>query len=821
MFLNADAPGASADSLTFEKGVYAEETESLQRFFARVLQLYTIDLTTLTSNVPVGRPALLDYLNTASVKRKWINYHLLKADLVLDIQVLSNAYAYGQIIIAINYSDWIAEIPNTSVSDLGRYHQCTKEHVILDIGMSNTATLRIPWNQPLPFWDLQLLPSTINYPVIEISTMYSLIRADTGGVAVGNLIVNAHLENVSIAIPTPAVNVSERSRLKRRDTPFAHDVAVHNESKEATGKGFMSGPLSAVSDATRMLKNVPFIGQSASAVSEVSNGLSKAAAIFGWSRPRDLAPSTTIGFNDESCSTALDQFKSLTLDPNAAVTPSLSNSDNLSFQATICRPGIVAAFPYNQSYLSGDIINSYPVHPGLVWRNSTDFKYPLSPLAYYSFPFRMWRGTIDVRIDFVASRFHRGRVRIIYTPYKLTTANVPADVSLTSFNMVVDISCSTTVEFSIPWMSADPYLPCGLDFIDTDPLLTNSNGFISIQVVDPLQAPSASGAPVYVTTWYKAGKDFELAEHQGQTKVTPWDPRLTEIEKTNVVPWTDLYDDPQDIVPTLGSGASLHPAYVGYVNQSARSTNDAAVDALVKTELGHSVDSANQAITYVGERYSSFRPLTKRFATAMLMPVQSNSANTTVFGLPRMPPTAGVYDKGTGLDPQYVGPYVPCPLTHFSMPFRGTRGSTRIDIIPSPTCSMDRSMTQITFPTTLPIHARQVIHHTDSPVSTYYGAEEFTDLMTSGKAVAQFSSAYQQTSFNIPYQQNGLYEITRYKSGAAAAIKGRYPCAVVVCPWKSTDSVVRVRYAAGEDFNPEVWVGIPPVYTAVLPPQLV
>lgn len=817
MFLNADAPGAEADSLSYQEGVFAEETESLQKFLSRVLQLYTIDLTTLTITVPAPLPVLTDYLNTASVKRKWINYHLLKADIVLDIQVLSNAFAYGQIIIAVNYSDWIAEYGSTAYNALGRYVQASKEHVILDVGMSNTATLRIPWNQPLPMWDLQLLPSTQCYPVIEISKMGNLYRADDGGVAVGTLIVNAHLENVHIAVPTPAVNVS--ARLKRRDTP-APPGGLASESKEATNRGFVSGPLSAISDATRMLKNTPFFGKTSEAISEASGGLAKAASIFGWSRPRDLSPGTTIGFTDETNCAALDQFKSLTLDPNAAVQPALENQDNLSFQNTVGRKGISSAFNYALGDAPGKILASIPVHPGLTWRSGAESLFALTPLAYYSHPYRMWRGTIDVRLDFIASRYHRGRVRVIYSPYKLDTATVPADVSLTSYNFVVDISCSTTVEFSVPWMSADPYLPAGLVFLDTDPVNTNSNGFISIQVVNQLQAPSATGADVMVLAWYKAGKDFELAEHEGLLNVTPFSPTMTLTEISNSVDWLPIYENPQDPSRAPLPGSVLKKAYRGYTNQSQVAANDAAVTAGVLATLGREVDSSRAAVTYVGERFNSFRPLAKRFSTAMIIPCQSNDNHTTVFALPRMPPSAGVYQGQLLADTKFVGPFIECNLAYLCAPFRGTRGSTRVNINPTPTANPGRSVTYVSFPVNAPIMSRQTIDHTDDPVANLYAREELSDLATGGKATAAFSAAYQEISFSIPYQQNGLYEIPNYWLGANRDNPTLYPSAVVVMPWRSVDSAVRVKYAAGEDFNPEVWVGIPPTFVATLPPKL-
>jgi hypothetical protein len=74
--------------------------------------------------------------------------------------------------------------------------------------------------------------------------------------------------------------------------------------------------------------------------------------------------------------------------------------------------------------------------------------YPTA-LAYASFPFRYWRGSLKFRFEVVCSKFHRGRLRLLYDPKAVPNV---ADFNK-NYQTILDLDESTDLTVEVHWCS--------------------------------------------------------------------------------------------------------------------------------------------------------------------------------------------------------------------------------------------------------------------------------------------------------------------------------------------------------------------------------
>lgn len=138
-------------------------------------------------------------------------------------------------------------------------------------------------------------------------------------------------------------------------------------------------------------------------------------------------------------------------------------------------------------------------------------------------PFKYWNGTFKIRLQIVASAFHRGRLAIVYDPVK--TSLVREDNA--AYTQIVDIATCRDVTFSVGPNQDRTMLTYGLpdiipptgalytDNFGTSPLIDYEmgNGTIAIYVLNELttSAPSATiDNDIQVLVHVSMGDDFQV-----------------------------------------------------------------------------------------------------------------------------------------------------------------------------------------------------------------------------------------------------------------------------------------------------------------------
>ena len=208
----------------------------------------------------------------------------------------------------------------------------------------------------------------------------------------------------------------------------------------------MSAPASAVASVAARLTDVPVLGPFARATEIGARAVSGVAKLFGYSNPPEI--SNVVAFQPRAFhalanvdqSVALDK---LSLDPKnevamSALTIGLPDSDPLTIANTCGRESFLFGTNWSNSDSNDALLASALVSPPYAVSGGGYFVSP--PLAYFSIPYRYWRGSILYRFKFIKSKYHKGRVIISYDPAGVITSTT--DTETTTFTRVVDISVS-------------------------------------------------------------------------------------------------------------------------------------------------------------------------------------------------------------------------------------------------------------------------------------------------------------------------------------------------------------------------------------------
>jgi len=145
-------------------------------------------------------------------------------------------------------------------------------------------------------------------------------------------------------------------------------------------------------------------------------------------------------------------------------------------------------------------------------------------LSYLAAFFTFWRGSVDLRWDFVSSKMHSGRLGFIFFPNddlncKYGASPASLDLSLFTNNPIYyfDLAESKTAQLTIPFQSGTHMkwmLPARFRIAEGSTLPTQlenyMTGTLAIVVVNQLMAPSSVVQSVEFNTFVGAGPDMEF-----------------------------------------------------------------------------------------------------------------------------------------------------------------------------------------------------------------------------------------------------------------------------------------------------------------------
>jgi len=534
------------------------------------------------------------------VREKLSGFTFFRGDMEFRIQVNAQPFQQGRLLcVFVPYrANWSPDNIHTSVLSLTGL--TGYPHADLDLSTTQTLTIQVPFVCPLSY-----LPLT--YRRYSIGSLQGIVYGQLAG-GTGNVAgtVWARFTNVSVQVPT-GVSLypitPPTGRLEDVDDVSEAERAeamIGNKETSSASMGPISGTANIVGKVALAAKDVPFIGGYSTAVSQVADGISRVATLFGFSKPTSEAPLSPVTVNlarNMANYNGVDTSKSLALDANAAlpVAPLFgSEIDEMAIKYICGTPNYLDDFSWTTA--STGALRVYPATPLHSRAASNNTLYPncfSSPhVAYISKIFTRWRGSLRFNFRFVKTNYHSGRLRISYVPAprQYYASDIP-DLDK-CYSEIVDIRERSEFEFIVPFVYHMPWCrvvgvdPSAYSPTNTGAFTSNIPGYVVVEVINTLQRPNTLVSDsIGIIVEFSGGEDFEVSVPRNQ----PYAPVLGVLAAA----------------PTRAEAQMWMPP----TRQDQQMHNEKSVQLFRKQP----VDDDGSALASVGEKVVSVKQLLQRF----------------------------------------------------------------------------------------------------------------------------------------------------------------------------------------------------------------
>jgi len=471
------------------------------------------------------------------------------------------------------------------------------------------------------------------------------------------------------------------------EIPQASRTYSNKSNKLGTEDEYGQSPVSSTASAIAAAAgwvgdNVPLIAPYMRATQSVASFTATVAKAFGYTDPPvldNVKPFKDMPFHslaspeisDPTAKLTLDSKNELTIDSR---TVGLDGTDELAIKSLVTRRTFLASRTWVIGDNSGLRLASFGVTPDL--RNtdtspSTGLAIQRTPMGHVSRMFKYWRGDIEFTMRFIATPFHKGRLRITWEP----DGNNEGDETIL-YSRIIDLSEDREVTFTVPWLNDNlwlrvPQTNSATTFYslnNTFPPINrdNNNGMLSVFIETELTAPDNSD-DVVMLFYVNGGTNMAFADPQApDQKYSARDGATTGqalLASGNEPLGGDLI--PQSTLDSVGGGAV----------QAHASKN------ITFTEVRDEVDKITTVT--MGEAVHSLRPLMRRSTHLFrnILDGQSNASGAMYYlqyNLPRQPALPGFDTVGmwpvSGTRYNYVNWL---PSSWMRICFLGERGSYR------------------------------------------------------------------------------------------------------------------------------------------------
>jgi hypothetical protein len=504
----------------------------------------------------------------------------------------------------------------------------TLHHTILDISEQTEAELRSPFLNTLP---VRGNCSGIPGPGAIHVGLYTALRVGAAAPTTISYTLWVHFEDLLFAGP-----YSQSGKVK-----------LVGKEKVVSVKGPIEQAIAATRKVTTALGRIPMLDSYlvpcdwALAIGE------KLAGAFGWSRPVQTDAITRVRYNETDYMATCDGAE-----PGYMLSGSLTNKlaptkgygydpvDEMSIDYIKGKWAVNDRVTWSSSQAAGTSLVQESIRPGNYWHltevNSGTTLYRHAPISWLQSFFYLWRGSIKYRLRIAKTKFHSGRLLIVYKPassgaYPGSTSSIPYGDCGYLYSMVVDVRDQSIIEFTVPFNSEHLYNQ-----------YLEPSGTLAVFVQNQLIAPEVVSSTIDITVEVAGGDDLEFA-----------------------FPRTSLYDPVIAVPPMMMAVADPVTSQSGipaFVDNSVPSFSNEETN--MPPTLGGlcsipdmSCIAAQEAI---GEQITSVKQL------AMMSSIFMTPGNSVSLDLPALLPlkkNGGTYN------------YIPDMVSKVYAPFRFYRGS--------------------------------------------------------------------------------------------------------------------------------------------------
>jgi len=794
-----------------------QEIATLAQFMSRPIKILNLGWNNATTQGTFNPWSL--FFNDKRVANRLTNYNLLRATLKVKFVINGNIFFMGRMIVG--YAPFC---PSDSVSNYSFAEDVVQlsqlPHIFINPTTSEGGIITCPF-----FFN----KNYVNVPAGEynlLGNMYynvlnSLNHATQGAdFSELNISVFAWAEEVQLSVIT--------SRDKDTLIPQSGEIETANKS------GIVSGPATSIARVANALANIPAITPYAKATELAFNTISKIASSFGYCRPSvtktadfvRIIPSSSFALTntpDLSLKLSVDHKQESTVDPRVA---GIMEEDMLSIVNIAKRESYIGKCIWADTDITDDMIWNCRVTP-CIWVDGANDAYHFPATAMAALPFRYWTGTLNYRFQVVCSGFHKGRLAVSWDP-NFHASDVPeynimyteiVDIAETQ-DFTVSIANGqevTLIRNAIPGVTTLPEIVGLFRFTNVENF---ANGVIALNVINALTFPDSTVHPfIEINTYISAGDDFKV-----------------------FVPW----DHFQNFVATQPVSAALLAADETLEEQSGTlvGSNDDSEDSPQKPDKHVLFDDSTADMTnlvYTGESIPSFRAMLKRYS--LWRTILGTPSATTIriganFKFAIYPFQRGRYGNAPDLAVGSVN-YAFCNmlLLHWvTYAFSGFRGNFRYKVVPrcmfdttssSHTLSVQRFSSEVTnteyaapnrffTPTFI---ADRAAARTALRVSAENHDGDFSNTGTQGMAWITTNSS-NMLEFEVPFYSQFRFAGTRHHGWTQADTWGLGGYYLQVKGAMNNTQVFDIYAAAGEDFQPYFFIGLPKMYYEPTPPAV-
>lgn len=438
-------------------------------------------------------------IGNAIMRKKFDNYSYFSATLKIKVILNSTPFNYG--LAMASYRPWSSGFFN--VDEVPQLIQRQKVYLKPQSNMGGELTCPFFFNFNQCKIDLQEISSLGQ---LKISTLVGLSTVGTSS-AKCNIRIYGWLEDVKLYGPTITTVQAKQ--------------------------GIVGKTCSAIANVSKVLELTP-LEPYATATGSIATTVGAVADTFGFTNDPNIKAVDPVYIssmpNMATCdiSQPLDRL-SVDCRNELAVgekTLGLDTEDQMTVSYVVGKDGLVGAFVWTSAQSSNTLIMQLPVNIN-VFNNKTIngvyTQYP-SPIKYVADSFEFWRGDIIYNIEFVCTKFHKGRVRIRYDP--INRGSTTNDSLTAGYNKVIDVGEQNSFQVRVPWMSRLPWLRCdSLMGVDppyaTQPLSSlndgNTNGVLTVSVETELTSPK-DGTPVILFVTARGAENLEFAAPKQSVK---------------------------------------------------------------------------------------------------------------------------------------------------------------------------------------------------------------------------------------------------------------------------------------------------------------
>lgn len=456
------------------------------------------------------------FLESPAVKKKIDNYAFMRGNLHVKFVINGTPFQYG--LMRASYRPLPSLVKNkTATVDtirLGRLIQRSQQPgVYLDPSQSAGGEMSLPF-----FYHKNWLDITSDADV-----------ANFGEIAFDIFAV------LQLALSTGSNSVTIRTFAWMTDVELMGPTSKLTLQGDEYGDSPISGPATAVANVASYLVDVPIIGSFARATEIGARTVGKIASFFGFTNVPNISnvdPVYCMSTPHLATAEISVPYQKLALDPKTelSIDPKLfglDGQDELSMAYLKKKESLFAVASWETSDAVDAKLLNARVTPSLNYNVSISNPTPTvvgyktyhTPISYISQLFKHWRGSLKFRFKVVASKYHKGRLKIAFDPLNdiSTTTTQTNEV----YVHVLDLAETNEITIEIPYHQALAWLEVAQSQSDDwnygtalAPVGKAHNGSISVSVFNALEAP-VSPSSVNILCYVSGGDDFEFANPQG------------------------------------------------------------------------------------------------------------------------------------------------------------------------------------------------------------------------------------------------------------------------------------------------------------------